>query len=217
MGISSANSRCGVEYYNAAQFARQFGLMQLIPIPPYLSCNEDFIDRIIVPEKTLESIWNQFAKDEATFQLKPYLERQEESLRFGKWWAEHVNKYFAKDLDKVLAKVTPEVLEVDDVDLAKASKSKKKSSRSEGSSPSTSLKRKGIYKKNNLHSLLTTQIQAFVLFTRAISISGTPEVTKPEPEGILQKKRLKKLANKKQLAVCFDWFFLSLFYSVIQA
>ncbi|XP_058198501.1 uncharacterized protein LOC131314020 [Rhododendron vialii] len=163
MGMSSANNRCGTEYYNAAQFARQFGLMQLIPIPPYLSCNKDFIDRVIVPEKTVETIRNQFAKDEATFQLRPYLERPEKSLRFEKWWAAYVNKYFDKDLDEVLAKITPVAIIVKDVDLVK-----KKTSRSKGPSPSASLKRK-----------------------------GAQEVIKPKPVGTPQKKRLKKLSDKR--------------------
>ncbi|KAG5548368.1 hypothetical protein RHGRI_013910 [Rhododendron griersonianum] len=93
------------------------------------------------------------------------------SSRFGKWWVEHVSKYFAKDLDEVLAKVTPGALVVEDVDPTKTSKSKKKTSRFEGLSPSASLKRK-----------------------------GAQEVIKPEPEETPQKKRLKKLSEKKPSA-----------------
>lgn len=64
-----------------------------------------------------------------------------------------MGKYLNKDLGEILAKITPRAIVVEDVDLTKASKSKKKSSRSEGHSPSVSLKRK-----------------------------GAQEVTKPEPE-----------------------------------
>ena len=42
------NCKCGVEYYNPTLFARQFGLTQLIPIPPYPSLNRNISDRDIV-------------------------------------------------------------------------------------------------------------------------------------------------------------------------
>lgn len=82
IGVSVSNSRCGVEYYNAAQFACQFGLMQLIPVPHYQSCNDDFIDRDIVSEKALEAVRNRYAKEDSSFQLLSYPERPEKSLRF---------------------------------------------------------------------------------------------------------------------------------------
>lgn len=34
---SQTNDKSGAEYYNAAQFARQFGMLQVIPMPPYSS------------------------------------------------------------------------------------------------------------------------------------------------------------------------------------
>ncbi|KAG5524357.1 hypothetical protein RHGRI_031125 [Rhododendron griersonianum] len=77
--------------------------------------------------------------------------------------------YLAKDLDEVLAKVTPGALVVDDIDLTKISKPAKKTSRSEGPSSTSSLKRK-----------------------------GTQEVTKLESEETpKKKKRLQKLSEKK--------------------
>ncbi|XP_058185682.1 uncharacterized protein LOC131302908 [Rhododendron vialii] len=48
MAYTPTNYKCGVEYYNAAQFARQFGLCRLTPLPPYQSLNEDFTDRLVV-------------------------------------------------------------------------------------------------------------------------------------------------------------------------
>ncbi|KAG5530073.1 hypothetical protein RHGRI_030440 [Rhododendron griersonianum] len=73
------------------------------------------------------------------------------------------------DLDEVLAKVTPGALVVDDIDLTKISKPKKKTSRSEGPSSTSSLKRK-----------------------------GTQEVSKLESEETpKKKKRLQKLSEKK--------------------
>ncbi|KAG5563311.1 hypothetical protein RHGRI_005905 [Rhododendron griersonianum] len=70
---------------------------------------------------------------------------------------------------EVLAKVTPGALVVDDIDLTKISKPKKKTSRSEGPSSTSSLKRK-----------------------------GTQEVSKLEPEETpKKKKKLQKLSEKK--------------------
>ncbi|KAG5524626.1 hypothetical protein RHGRI_031334 [Rhododendron griersonianum] len=108
-------------------------------------------------------------KNTINFQLKPYPDRPEKSQRFEKWWTTCVSMYLAKDLDEVLAKVTPGALVVDDIDLTKISKPAKKTSRSEGLSSTSSLKRK-----------------------------GTQEVTKLESEETpKKKKRLQKLSEKK--------------------
>lgn len=69
-----ANDMCEVDYYNVAQFARQFDLLQLIPLPPYASQNANFIERIVVDLETLESIAGEFMEAKLMFELHPFLE-----------------------------------------------------------------------------------------------------------------------------------------------
>lgn len=64
-----ANDKCGVEFYNAAQFSRQFGLLQLILAPPYTSLNEDFTERPVLAQTELDKVVNEFKVVKANFFL----------------------------------------------------------------------------------------------------------------------------------------------------
>lgn len=75
MAFTPTNYKCGVEYYNAGQFARQFGLSQLTPLPPYQSLNEDFMDKPVTQPRDLERVRNILPELRKNFALHPYVER----------------------------------------------------------------------------------------------------------------------------------------------
>lgn len=56
LSAQTKNEKSGVEFYNTAQFARQFGLLQLIPLPPHASLNTNFTQRPIIELKSLEKV-----------------------------------------------------------------------------------------------------------------------------------------------------------------
>ncbi|KAI8547407.1 hypothetical protein RHMOL_Rhmol07G0193200 [Rhododendron molle] len=69
LSAQSKNEKSGVEFYNAVQFARQFSLLQLIPLPPYTSLNPNFTQRLILELKSLKKVKDDFDKANANFEL----------------------------------------------------------------------------------------------------------------------------------------------------
>lgn len=109
LGLSSGNSnyQCGVEYCNTAQLARQFGMLQLVPIPPYRSKNEGFTTRPVLALEALEEVFNGFTNAKAQFKLLSYEESPEKTAQFDTWWQEYIGRQFVEPLEAVLARIAP--------------------------------------------------------------------------------------------------------------
>lgn len=107
LSAQSKNEKSGVEFYNAAQFVRQFGLLQLIPLPPYASLNVNFTTRPIVKLKTLEKVKDNFIKAKADFELLPFTESPEKSEEFDAWWKSYIKTLFSKSVKGILKEIAP--------------------------------------------------------------------------------------------------------------
>ncbi|KAI8555374.1 hypothetical protein RHMOL_Rhmol05G0170100 [Rhododendron molle] len=107
MAYVPTNYKCAVEYYNAAQFARQFGLCQLTPIPPYQSLNEDFTDRPVIQPRDLERVRNVLPEHRKDFALHSFVERTEKGAKFDNWWGGYIKMHFSKPYLDVLTALLP--------------------------------------------------------------------------------------------------------------
>lgn len=101
LSAQSRNDKVGVEFYNAAQFARQFGLVQLIPIPPYKSLNINFTPRPVIDLKLLEQVKKDFDRAKVDFD-EPYTEFPEKFEEFVTWWKGYITPLLSKSVGKVL-------------------------------------------------------------------------------------------------------------------
>lgn len=128
LSTSPTNDKSGVEFYNAAQFARQFGLLELIPLPPYPSKNLDFLSRPVINMNTLEQVMSDFAQAKADFNFQAYTEFPKKSTYFDDWWKDHINTVFTRS-EKIALPPTSKKVE---------------SSKAETTSATTSAKRKGV-------------------------------------------------------------------------
>ena len=67
------NYKCGVEFYNPSFFVKQFGLTQMIPLPPFNSLNSEFIDRDIINDKSLaEKVRTKYFNKLKDFTFTPF-------------------------------------------------------------------------------------------------------------------------------------------------
>lgn len=136
MAFTPTNYKCGVEYYNAAQFARQFGLCQLTPLPPYQSLNVDFTDRPVVQPKDLERVRNILPELRKTFALHTYAERTDKGAKFDSWWEGYTRMHFITPYLEVLTTLLPQSAGVPEPGITMPL-------RQISPSPSLSTKRKG--------------------------------------------------------------------------
>lgn len=132
MSGSPTNDKCGVEFYNAAQFARQFGLLQLIPLPPHTSLNEKPTERPSFDLLTLEMVRDSFVDARKSFALRAYTKAPEKSAEFDSWWQDHITNQFVKSLKEVLKDIVPP-----------PPPKKRLGSKTKTASASSALKRKG--------------------------------------------------------------------------
>lgn len=107
MPTHAPNAQNGVEYYNAAQFARQFGLRQLIPLPPFQSANSDFFNRPVLEQDIMGTISSDFSVAKDAFILPPFTEIPEASEAFTEWWESHIAREFDKPVREVLSSIAP--------------------------------------------------------------------------------------------------------------
>lgn len=129
---SPTNDKSGVEFYNAAQFARQFGLLQLIPLPPHTSLNEKPTKQPSFDLMSLEKVRDGCIEARKGFALKACTEAPEKSGEFDSWWEDHITNHFDKSLKEVLQGIAPPPLP-----------KKRPGFRTETASASSALKRKG--------------------------------------------------------------------------
>lgn len=82
-------------------------MLQLVPIPPYRSKNENFTTTPILALEPLEEVFNGFTNAKAQFKLIPYEESPEKTAQFDTWWQEYIERQFAEPMEAVLARVAP--------------------------------------------------------------------------------------------------------------
>ena len=128
LSAEAKNSKDGVEYYNPAQLARQFGLTQCVPVPPYQSLNANFGERPTFKLEDLALAKSTSFELKNKCQLMAYAEHPSKTKAFESWWKSYSSKAFAKPLQEVLLKIQPS-----------------KKSRSATTSAPSNPKRKGIY------------------------------------------------------------------------
>ena len=95
-----------MEYYNPALFARQFGLTQLIPIPPYPSLNRNISDRDIVGDmkwvlrvrEKSDDLKNQFC-------FRPFQELPYSTTVFHVWWSKKISSLQVDPLPAILDRI----------------------------------------------------------------------------------------------------------------
>ncbi|XP_059637842.1 uncharacterized protein LOC132279816 [Cornus florida] len=105
--LGSANCKCGVEYYNAAQLARQFGLTQLVPLPPYPSCNKVFsIRSFISSDAQIKNTSNLFQDFKTDFQVKRFEEMPNSTSAFDIWWTKYIITTRVEDAGTVLMRIS---------------------------------------------------------------------------------------------------------------
>ncbi|XP_028083050.1 uncharacterized protein LOC114284348 isoform X3 [Camellia sinensis] len=100
--------KCGVEYYAPNQLARQFGLTQFIPIPPYQLVNRLLVRREkFTTIEEVEGISDQFKTLKKKFRMEAFLEAPQSSLYFDLWWTPYITKLKAEKIEDVLKRISP--------------------------------------------------------------------------------------------------------------
>ncbi|KAB2606390.1 hypothetical protein D8674_006107 [Pyrus ussuriensis x Pyrus communis] len=98
----SGKKICGVEAYCPNLCARQFGLIQDIPAPPFFSFNTDFSERTVFQSS------EQFQELEATashlfkkLKFVPFSLLPRATSSFKGWWAKYYEEVFPRDQDLI--------------------------------------------------------------------------------------------------------------------
>ena len=102
------NHKCGVEFYNPAQLARQLGLVQSVPLPPYQSLNVDFKERPILAMADLCKARTESLLRRTKCVLRAFPENTSRTTWFAQWWKAYTNLAFSTPLEDVLAKIHPD-------------------------------------------------------------------------------------------------------------
>ena len=97
------NCKCGVEFYNPAFFARQFGLTQMISLPPFNSLNADFIDREIIADKSsAKKVKAKYFNKLKEFSFISFQELPYSTNHFDNWWCKWIKSIQNLPLTKTL-------------------------------------------------------------------------------------------------------------------
>ncbi|KAK3024929.1 hypothetical protein RJ639_043244 [Escallonia herrerae] len=88
----SGKHKAGAEWYAPNQLARQFGLLQLVPLPPYHSVNEFFHARKkLASTSEVTSLQDKAHASLAAFgSLVPFSENPRSSNHFNSWWISYM-------------------------------------------------------------------------------------------------------------------------------
>jgi hypothetical protein len=93
--IRSANA--GVEAYYPSLVARQFGLVQLLPIPPIWTKNTDWMARVAISKDKAKQI-SVLARERVTsFTFTPFSVRSVSSSLFHSWWESYMANFNDED------------------------------------------------------------------------------------------------------------------------
>ena len=103
----AANDKAGVEFYNPAQFARQFGLAQAVPIPPYQSHNLNFKSREVIDKADLSLVKTESIRLRSLCELKSYPEDTGTTSEFRHWWGPYRDQAFKQSPKEVLERILP--------------------------------------------------------------------------------------------------------------
>ena len=126
------NCKCGVKFYNPTFFARQFGLTQMIPLPPFNSLNSEFTDRDIINDKSLsQKVKTKYFNKLEDFTFTPFQEMPYSTDFFDNWWCKRINSIQGRPLLDVLKHIISKQIASADQAEETSSSNTKISSRSE--------------------------------------------------------------------------------------
>ena len=106
LSASVTKYKCGVEFYNAEQFAHQFGMVQFIPNLPYQSKNDNFIERPILTKEELKRVVDFNKTKASSFELLKFNEVIGASKTFTTWLQKYISQAFLANLEKTLANIS---------------------------------------------------------------------------------------------------------------
>jgi hypothetical protein len=108
MGSTGPNNKCGVEYYNPTQCARQFGLAQLVPVPPYQTINSALSERMLLTlDDTKKLMEKNAALISTKFTLAPFPEFPLTTPAFDLWWKNAIFTQMSESLELLLGRISP--------------------------------------------------------------------------------------------------------------
>ena len=95
MVIKSTNA--GVEAYCLSLVARQFGLVQLLPVPPIWTKNTDWMARAIISKDEAKQISVSVREQITSFVFTPLSARSVSSSLFHSWWETYMVNFNNED------------------------------------------------------------------------------------------------------------------------
>uniref|UniRef100_A0A2N9HB24 Aminotransferase-like plant mobile domain-containing protein n=1 Tax=Fagus sylvatica TaxID=28930 RepID=A0A2N9HB24_FAGSY len=91
------SSNTSVEAYCPSLVARQFGLVQLLPVPPIWTKNTDWMARVAISKDEAKQI-NVLARERVTgFTFTPFMVRSVSSSLFHSWWETYMANFNNED------------------------------------------------------------------------------------------------------------------------
>jgi hypothetical protein len=105
------SNNAGVEAYCPSLVARQFGLVQLLPVPPIWTKNTDWMARAIVSKDEAKQISVLTREQITSFVFTPFSTRSLSSSLFHNWWEAYMANFNNEDnLIEALQRCCPEFL-----------------------------------------------------------------------------------------------------------
>ena len=157
------NCKCGVEFYNHAFFAQQFGLIQMIPLPPFNSLNVDFTDRDIIADRSwAEEVKGKYFDKPRAFSFTPFRELSYSTNNFDTWWCKWISSVQALSLALALKNIS---LHMKTSDSAKPAEATSSSSTKHSSPHLAEKKRKATTSKGKPNAQAICEFENFYNIT----------------------------------------------------
>ncbi|KAF3434657.1 hypothetical protein FNV43_RR21742 [Rhamnella rubrinervis] len=105
-GISNKKSQCSVEVYLPSFIARQFGMYQVIPLPPASSFNGlTSVRPIIKNESEFHQYTHLYKESQGLFELEVSIESANSTFHFDLWWNRKTCTYFMNTASDMVSHV----------------------------------------------------------------------------------------------------------------
>lgn len=108
-GLVLGNSifcKAGVEYYSPNQFARQFGMTQAVPLPPYQSANTSSLGRIVFHSvNCIQEVDSKFVQLKKKFSAVHFDANPKCTPSFESWWSNYIGKTRIESAEEILGRI----------------------------------------------------------------------------------------------------------------